>query len=740
MTKWQRWLRVALLLFVILFAAGVYLAMRRTPAAQQARPLAAIDQKATLQLGRGHYDVLKGKVLDATIDYDSVLEYATEATRLNGVRARFPKRDDRAEMLVTGDKGSVARDQSVFTVTGNVQVTTSDGLYLKTGEATYTQSEGMVRAPGKVEFNSGGRVWSGVGMTYDQKNDVLSLLDQVHMISQEDEGQPPVDVQSSTLVWARAGRNMRFERNVKIARKGQKLEADTALMDLTDDEKRVKMIQMQGNSRIASDPAPPGAPGAGGSLRAMKARDITLLYTDDGQNLQQATLAGGGDVEILPNGAPGTTRIAGEYVDFKLEADGSTLQSLGARGADAQRPAELTLPAQGDAPPRVIHAPAIQGPAPGIRVQPGRGLASLRCSGNVEYRETPAPPAAPRVATARLLDLIMQPNLGALEEARFAGNAVLSEGTTMQATAGNATYDAGRGTFTMTGNSDAGRQPVVRDAQQATIEALKIIVTPKERKVQASGAVQTTLQPSQKNGTGATAHVPAILSQDQPTFARSDNLYYDGEASLATFTSQAQSRLWQTQAGSKGGTAISAQAIRLDNTKGVLRARGTVVSVMVFEETDDATKQKTRTSTTVSAGELAYDDASRRATYTGSVALKEGEQQRTMKADRAVLALSKDAGQLDTLDGYGSVELQDKGTATTGARVATGDRLHYTASDGRYEVTGKLVKINEQCFGETQGRSLIFYRSVDRMIVDGNTERRTQTKGGQGCAKEPRFD
>jgi hypothetical protein len=50
------------------------------------------------------------------------------------------------------------------------------------------------------------------------------------------------------------------------------------------------------------------------------------------------------------------------------------------------------------------------------------------------------------------------------------------------------------------------------------------------------------------------------------------------------------------------------------------------------------------------------------------------------------------------------------------------------------------VRINEECYGETVGRQLTFYRSVDRMIVDGNMERRTQTKGGQGCKKEPRFD
>jgi hypothetical protein len=48
------------------------------------------------------------------------------------------------------------------------------------------------------------------------------------------------------------------------------------------------------------------------------------------------------------------------------------------------------------------------------------------------------------------------------------------------------------------------------------------------------------------------------------------------------------------------------------------------------------------------------------------------------------------------------------------------------------------VRIVEEC-RETQGRTLTFFKSTDRIVVDGNEESRTQTKGGAKCG-EPRFD
>jgi lipopolysaccharide export system protein LptA len=579
---------------------------------------------------------------------------------------------------------------------------------------------------------------SGTGMTYDQKRDVLSLADQFEMTDTGQEGQPPYEVHAGSGVWARADKNMRFERAVKMVRGGQMLEADVATTYMTPDGQHMQMLQLQGNASITGVPSgqepgtrdqTPASP-----VRSMHARDINLTYAEDGQALKEAVLAGDGLAEVASGGGESTTRIAGEFIDFVLEPDGTTMRSLAARGASPESPARLDMAAVSTAPRRVIRAATIQGPAPGKKAAPGRGLTTMRFSGNVVYNEAPAPPGKLRTATARTLDLALQPNLGAVDEAQFSGNAHLKEGTSLEASARDARYDVKAGTFEFTGNDDQGGPPFVKDQDQATIRATRIVVDPKTRKVSALGGVQTIIQPAQKRPDGTTARTPGILSRDRPALAASDELQYDGAASQAAFTSKVQSKLWQDQ-----GNSIYAVQITVDDAKGDLSAKGAVTSMMKLEQPDTKTKGKERVNTTVSADEMVYADASRRATYSGHAQMKGGAQG-NMKADKAVLVLTADGTALDRLEGYDNVELEDEGTPTTGRRKTTADRLIYTAADQCYKVTGKLVKIDEECYGETLCRTLTFYRSVDRMIVDGNAERRTQTKGGQGCKKEPHFD
>ena len=68
-------------------------------------------------------------------------------------------------------------------------------------------------------------------------------------------------------------------------------------------------------------------------------------------------------------------------------------------------------------------------------------------------------------------------------------------------------------------------------------------------------------------------------------------------------------------------------------------------------------------------------------------------------------------------------------------RLATGTRLTYHAPDERYVMDGTPaapVKVVEAC-RETMGSTLTFFKSADRIIVDGNEEIRTRTTSGGPC-------
>jgi len=98
-------------------------------------------------------------------------------------------------------------------------------------------------------------------------------------------------------------------------------------------------------------------------------------------------------------------------------------------------------------------------------------------------------------------------------------------------------------------------------------------------------------------------------------------------------------------------------------------------------------------------------------------------------AARIELVLADAGSKLDRLEAYTSV------TTRVDTRVGTGDRLTYFADEGRYVMTGIAtvpVKIVEEC-RETTGRTVTFFKTGERIIVDGEEEIRTQSKRGGPC-------
>ncbi|MGE5358390.1 MAG: LPS export ABC transporter periplasmic protein LptC [Bacteroidales bacterium] len=738
MTGWKRWLRLALVVFVVVLTTAVYLAMRTQPPPPKRPPVKApTDPRAVTEVsGGGEYKQYKLDKLDFILQYERVLDYAEGNRKVQGVRAVLKGRGGK-DVEIRSEEAAVGPNQSSFVATGNVRVKSQDGLEFRTATASYSQGEGIVRAPGPAEFSRGSTHGSSVGMTYDQHAEVIALLDQARLTTEGSETQKPATVEATSAVWTRPDRIVRFEGNARIVRGGQTLEGDAAVLYLSEDEQRVQRLELRGNARILPDPAAP-PPAGEGSLRAMRARDINLSYSEDGQTLQQALLAGDSLVEVQSAGAQAGTRIVGEFIDIGLEADGAAVRSLLARGRTANDRAELHLPAQADAPARVVRGALIQGPAPGAARKPGAGISSLRVTDAVEYRELPAPPAASggrgpaapppgRVAYARVLDLALQPGFGTVDEARFSGNVKFTEGDSLQATARDANYVMKTGQLDLSGAGSDGQMPKVIDGL-TTIQAAGIKLTPEGRKVVAERSVQAEFKHDPKAKDAGGTRTPGILADDQPVLATSDRLDYDGATSKAVFSSKGKSRLWQPN----GGTTIHGSEITLDDTSGNLWAKGSVVSTMVLDQVDAKTNKREKVTSEGWADQLFYDDASRRATYTSNARIRgtEGD----LKSDKAVLFLTKDANTLDRLEATGSVEMQTPGPEGTGMRTATGDRMVYTASTEQYVMTGKVVKYRDEC-NETQGKSLTFYRSVGTIIVDGNQQRRAEMRSTQGCKK-----
>jgi lipopolysaccharide export system protein LptA len=241
--------------------------------------------------------------------------------------------------------------------------------------------------------------------------------------------------------------------------------------------------------------------------------------------------------------------------------------------------------------------------------------------------------------------------------------------------------------------------------------------------------------------------MPSLLKQNEPVNVRSNRLDYDGASSLATYEGNAT--LWQDD------TTIKADKIVVDDKTGNLHAITNVVSRMVLTEPDEKTpaggagaakagapkppaaKPGPRTPpepTTTRADELLYEDATHRATYTGSAHMSGPDGDVT--GDKIELFLAEQGGQLDRAEADGNVVSRQE------SRRAYGRHLTYVAKDALYTMTGSPVKLYDQSPTNctiTEGTTLIFDRSLKTSTASGNTTAGQRTRTEPTCPAEGSF-
>jgi lipopolysaccharide export system protein LptA len=273
------------------------------------------------------------------------------------------------------------------------------------------------------------------------------------------------------------------------------------------------------------------------------------------------------------------------------------------------------------------------------------------------------------------------------------------------------------------------------------VDARRIVLTVDGPKVVARDDVRSELRPEQRGERGGgpargekappqasrgttspeELRVPGFLADDQPVNVTAHALDYDGSISRAVYTGNG--RLWQ------GESVVLGETITIDSRSGNLKAEGSVRSTLMVQHTDSKTKQSRKVATVATAGTLDYDDDARRATYTTNAHLN--GPQGDLVARTIELYLGMHDNELERVEGYEAVTLRDAG------RTATGDRLSYLGATEQYDMTGIPVRIVEEC-RETTGRTLTFYKAVDRILVDGQQITRTRTKSGGDCPERSR--
>ena len=707
---WQKWARFLVAAIGITAAVVVYATMGERVRPAAATPPVRIDPKAIIESSGNVVQQVRGTKQDYLIEAERQLTYEGGATKLVGVKITVRNRGGR-DYVVMGHEAQAGENQRELQLGGGVQLKASDGFTVRTDAATFNQDTGLMLASGAVTFERDRMNGSGTGMSYDKNADVLSLADQSHVSLRDEQGRVTMEFTSGKSTFDRVAHTLALEGKVHAIREDQVIDAAQTLARLTVDEQHISDIELRGDSRVV---------GGGTGVDSMSARDMNLHYAADGESLEHAQLIGDGAIALTGTNGSAGRQFFGDTLDIMLAPDGMLTKVV---GRDNVR---LDLPASADAPARSIKARAID--ADGAS---GQGLTSAKFMDEVEYREEGTSSSAARIARSRTLTVALMNDV--IGNALF-GGAVRFEEQGLQAASGEARYDPSNGSLRLVG-AENGVLPRVSD-ERVTIDATTIDVALEGRIMRATGAVRTLLRASASTASDST-RLPGLMKQDQPANVNADALDYRGSGQ-AIYSGNAT--MWQ------GETAVRADTLTIDQGKGDFVASGNARSTIALDTGNSVAH----------ADEIKYSDAAHTIIYTSSRAAPATAKAATgksaatatppppaqlsgpqgdLRAERIELLLAAQGGHLDRLEAYTNVSLK------LDTRSAAGERLTYFADEERYVMSGagtKSVKVVEAC-RETTGRTLTFFKSTDRIIVDGNEQQRTQTRNGvsPACAAGP---
>jgi len=208
----------------------------------------------------------------------------------------------------------------------------------------------------------------------------------------------------------------------------------------------------------------------------------------------------------------------------------------------------------------------------------------------------------------------------------------------------------------------------------------------------------------------------ALLATSDPIHVTAASMVAHRTSSSALYSGEA--RLWQ------GGNIIQAPTIDFNRETRTVIAQSTsaapVTTVFVSQD-----KNGRQTPTNVSAAKLTYQDSQRQAHFEGGVMVRGGEITVTAEqvdayliardSTRPAAAGSSGPSQLDHIVATKNVQIEEP------KRRATGQRLVYTAQDGKFVLTGGPPSIFDAEHGKITGDSLTFFSRDDRVLVEGKS-------------------
>jgi lipopolysaccharide export system protein LptA len=301
---------------------------------------------------------------------------------------------------------------------------------------------------------------------------------------------------------------------------------------------------------------------------------------------------------------------------------------------------------------------------------------------------------------------------------------------TLTAWADHAEYHSSDQILHLTGS------PRMKDGEALQMSAQQIDYHRDSGDATAQGTVKATYkQQATPGNTQSSSAAAPDLGGTGPVFITADR----GELRRATNESffygspSTPARMWQSD------HSIAAPVLQITQNPQTLKAygpEGTTAAVVSANLTSSLGAKHQQSVVRIHSRTLDYSDADRRGNFRGAVVAedpdgvihaeeaqvfltpKSGAGQKT--AEEAAGPAQQDSSQIDHIVAIGNVVMTQPG------RKATGEKLVYTADDGKYVLTGtpgNLPHVYDQVKGTTTGARLIFNSQDDSVVVSGGQSR-----------------
>lgn len=441
--------------------------------------------------------------------------------------------------------------------------------------------------------------------------------------------------------------------------------------------------------------------------------DVDFAPGHKGGELQASRVTADGNpvvtMEQMPSkGPPQSTRISGDQLMATLGAgnvlqklDGTGHTSVVEQGADGSHDTS-----QSD----VLHASFAQQPA----AQPNGQTAKAKHTIGANEQE-------PRLVTT--LATAVQDGDVVMTEVPAKKPGATTQPATLRGWAQHAEYQAADEVLHLTG------APRINDGQTMQMAAERIDYHRRTQDAAAEGNVRAIYTP--EKGQGGAVGFGGGGSGPVNIIAERAAMQHASQRTDFFGTASNPARMWQ------GGDTLTAPVIEIDRGRNVLRAWGedtgaapVVRAAFVTATNKTATKKgQPQNSAQVRSQTLLYSDKDRRADFHGAVTLEQADG--VVHADDGQVflkpeqAAKKGGVQEDSARQTSQIErivAQGHVVFTQPGRKGEGEKLVYTADDGRYVLTGApdaLPRLWDSMHGTTTGAALLFNTQDDSVEVSG---------------------